>query len=329
MKILVYSSHSFNRPFLEKEAKGKCNLSFTEKHLNEETVSLANGFDVISLFTSDNASLKVLELLKTIGVKYISLQSVGHDHIDLKKATQLGIKVANVPSYSPYSVAEHAVTLLLALNRKLLLSQELAKQNDFRLDNLVGFDLHGKTVGIVGTGKIGSTFAKIMNGFGCKLIGYDIKQNSELIKQTGLSYVTLEELCRYSDVISIHCPLNSSTKYLFNKNIFNSMKKGVFFINTARGAIVNTIDLIKALEEGIVAAAGLDVYENEKEIFFHNHSGSKIKDEVFNVLRTNSKVLITGHQAFLTNEALKDIAETTVSNITEWSQKGFSKNDLN
>jgi D-lactate dehydrogenase len=219
--------------------------------------------------------------------------------------------------------------LLLALNRKLLLSQELAKQNDFRLDNLVGFDLHGKTVGIVGTGKIGAAFGKIMNGFGCKLIGYDIKQNSELIQQTGLSYVTLEELCKYSDVISIHCPLNSSTKHLFNKNIFNSMKKGVFFINTARGGIVNTVDLIKALEEGIVAAAGLDVYENEKAIFFHNHSVSKIKDEVFNLLRTNSNVLITGHQAFLTNEALKGIAETTVSNITEWSQKGFSKNDLN
>lgn len=329
MKTLVYSIHGFDKPFLERAAQGKYALVFTEQPLNKTTANLANGFDAVALFTSDNASAEVLEELSNYGVKFIALRSVGYDHIDLEKAKQLGIKVANVPEYSPYAIAEHAVALIMALNRKILLSQKLMNKNDFRLDQLIGFDLHGKVIGIIGTGKIGAAFAKIMHGFGCKLIAYDIEENQELIHQTNISYTSLSELCKSSDVISVNCPLNTETKYLFNKSAFSQMKKGVVFINTARGGIVNTIDLIEALDIGTVAAAGLDVYENEKPIFFYDHTDSQINDAIFQKLRSYPNVLLTGHQAFLTNEALQGIADTTIANLNGWSNNQISKNELN
>jgi D-lactate dehydrogenase len=234
-----------------------------------------------------------------------------------------------VPTYSPYSIAEHAVALLMALNRKIVLGQQLMRQNDFRLDELVGFDLHDKTIGIVGTGKIGSVFAKIMHGFGCKLLAYDIDVNKELIKEIQIEYVSFENVCKQADVISISCPLNTYTKYMFNKSTFSIMKKGVVLINTARGSIVNTKDLMEALDEGTISFAGLDVYENEKPIFFNNHSNKKIEDELFEKLRSYPNVLITGHQAFLTNEALEGIAAATMNNIDQWSKEGKSINDIN
>lgn len=328
MKTLIYSIHGFDKSFLEKEAEGKHELSYTEERLNASTAQLAKGYEAIAVFSSDIASAEVLEQLHANGIKYIATRSVGYDHIDLEKAKELGIKVANVPSYSPYAIAEHAVTLLMTLNRKIRLGQTLMQQNDFRLDQLVGFDLHGKTVGIVGTGKIGEAFARIMHGFGCKLIAYDIQQNKELIQATGIQYVSLEELCKIADVISVSCPLNKATKYLFNKAIFAQMKKGVVFINTARGGIVNTTDLLDALDSGIIASAGIDVYENEKPIFFNDLTRGMVADELFERLRKHPNVLVTGHQAFLTNEALQGIAGTTVCNLTEWEQEGFSENDL-
>ena len=271
----------------------------------------------------------VLEILKQNGVNFIALRSVGYDHVDLNKAQTLGIKVANIPEYSPYAIAEHAVTLLLALNRKVILANELMKTNDFRLDQLVGFDLQGKTVGIVGTGKIGSAFTKIMHGFGCKLLGYDIAENTDLIAKTNIQYTSLDELCKESDVISICCPLNTETKYMFNKSTFALMKKGVYFINTARGGIVNTVDLIEAIENKTVAAAGLDVYENENGIFFKDLSNKVLVDDLFEKLRSYSNVLITGHQAFLTQEALTSISQITMENLSNWEQFGKSPNDLN
>lgn len=328
MKTLIYSIHDFDKPFLVKAAAGKHELSFTEQHLDESTAHLAKGFQIVSLFTSDKASAEVLTLLHACGVTFIALRSVGYDHVDLAKAKSLGIKVANVPSYSPYSIAEHAVAMLLALNRKLLLGQQLMRKNDFRLDELVGFDLHGKTVGIVGTGKIGSVFAKIMYGFGCKLLAYDIDVNQELIKETQIEYVSLESICAQSDIISINCPLNTLTHYLFNKSTFSIMKTGVVFINTARGGIVNTRDLMEALDNGTISFAGLDVYENEKPIFFHNHSHQKIEDELFEKLRSYPNVLITGHQAFLTHEALNDIGTASINNIDQWIKEGKSSNDI-
>ena len=328
MKILVYSSRRFEKTFLENASLGKHKLEFYVYALSINTVELSKGFDVVSLFTSCDASADVLDKLYQNGVRFIALRSVGYNHIDLEKAKSLGIKVANVPAYSPYAVAEHAVTLLLALNRKIILGQKLMAKNDFSLDQLIGFDLHGKTIGIVGTGKIGSVFAHIMEGFGCKLLGYDVQENAALINQTKIEYKSLEDICKESDVISLHCPLNSKTKCLFDKKLFLLMKKGVYFINTARGGIVNTKDLIEALENKSIAAAGLDVYENEKEIFFRNHLNTIIVDEVFDKLRSLPNVLITGHQAFLTNEALTGIAETTFQNINDWENKGKCENDL-
>jgi D-lactate dehydrogenase len=241
----------------------------------------------------------------------------------------LAIKVANVPEYSPYAIAELAVALLLALNRKLVLGQSLMQTGDYRLDHLVGFDLHGKTIGIVGTGKIGAAFAKIMNGFGCKIIAFDIKENKELMDEITLTYVSLEDLCATADVISVHYLLNAKTNHLFNKSIFALMKKGVIFINTARGGIVNTKDLIEAIENKTIGAAGLDVYEKEKPIFFLDHTDTPINDDLFLKLRSHPNVMITGHQGFLTNEALKGIAHTTIANLNAWDNTGNSVNEVN
>jgi D-lactate dehydrogenase len=328
MKTLVFSSQQYEQHILQHEAVGKLELVFTNQSLSADNAAMVKGFDAVSLFTSDNASADVLRIIHTNGIKYIALRSVGHDHVDMKVAKQLGIKVANVPSYSPHAIAEHAVTLLLTLNRKILLGQQLMKQNNYCLDDLVGFDLYGKTVGIVGTGKTGAAFATIMHGFGCKLLGSDVVQNEALIAQTGIAYHSLEDVCKNADVISIHCPLNIATKHLFNKKLFDIMKKGVFLINTARGSIINTQDLIQALDQGKITAVGLDVYENEKPIFFVNHFEEPIQDDVFNRLKSSPNVLITGHQAFLTNEALKGIAATTIANLSMFSQDGFSRNDL-
>lgn len=329
MKTLVYSIHGFDKPSLEVAAKDKHELHFTEQSLNLNSAELAKEYEAVALFTSDNASSAVLQKLYDNGVKFIALRSVGYDHVDLEKAKQLNIKVANVPAYSPYAIAEHAVALLMALNRKLLLGQQLMQTGDYRLDQLTGFDLHGKNIGIVGTGKIGTAFAKIMYGFGCNLLGYDVEVNHQLIKDTKIKYTSLEDLCKQSDVISVSCPLNAATKYMFNKTIFGQMKKGVVFINTARGGIVNTIDLIEALDKGMVAAAGLDVYEYEKPIFFYDHTNKTINDKLFQKLRACQNVLITGHQAFLTNEALQGIANTTIANLDVWAHNGISENEVN
>jgi D-lactate dehydrogenase len=328
MKILVYNAHRFEKTFLEAAAAGQHELDYVVYPLDEHTAKDSKGFEAIMIFTSCNASAKVLDLLQANGVRFIALRCTGHDNIDLISAKKLGIKVANVPSYSPYAIAEHAVALLMALNRKIVLGQQLMKKNDFSLDELIGFDLHGKTVGIVGTGRIGSAFAHIMKGFGCHLLAYDLAENKDLVAQTGIQYVSLEEVCRQSDVISIHCPLTNENKNVFDQRLFSVMKKGVFFINTARGSLVNTKDLAEALANGIIGGAGLDVYEKERDIFFRNHLNTVIVDDLFHKLRSFSNVLITGHQAFLTKEALTNIAETTLHTMDSWQKTGKADYDL-
>ncbi len=328
MKVLVYSTFGFIRRFLEQANQGKHELIFIEDRLNKETAILSKSFEGISVFSLDKADEQVLKILNQFGVKFISTRSVGYDHIDIKKANELGIKVANVPAYSPYAIAEHTVALLLALNRKIVQGQKLLHQNDFRLDNLIGYDLHGKTVGIIGTGNIGSAFARIMNGFGCRLLAYDIEPNEILQNEISLTYTSLEDVCKHSDIVSISCPLNENTQYMLNKEIFSIMKKGAVLLNTARGGIVNTLDLIAALDEGIISAAGLDVYEYEAEFFFYDHSKTGIDDDLFLKLRSYPNVLITGHQGFLTYEALNGISKTTIANIDQWEAQGYSENDI-
>ena len=328
MKITIFSTHEFEKPYLLKAAQNKYQLNFVTENLNEKTVNLAQGSEAVALFTADDASATVVESLHNFGVKHIALRSVGFDHVDLKKCHELGIKVANVPEYSPFSVAEHAMTLALCLNRKIKLGQKLAANGDFRLDQLVGFDMNQKTIGIIGTGKIGATFAKIASGFGSELIAYDVKENDALKKEMKIRYVTLDELCAKSDIISLHCPLNSSTKHLLNREKFSLMKREAIIINTARGPVINTKDLLEALDQNRIGAAGLDVYEFEKGLFFNDHSSSGIRDETFRSLQERPNVLITGHQGFLTMEALTNIAETTIYNLDCWDRKQSSKNEL-
>jgi D-lactate dehydrogenase len=328
MKTLVYSSHPFEKSFLENAAQPTIDLTFTDLVLNLTSVKLSKGFEAVVLFTADLATAEIIEQLHKNGIKYIALRSAGYDHVDLKKTTELGIKVANVPNYSPFSIAEHSVLLLLSLVRKLTKGQALMKKNDFRLDELIGFDLNGKTIGIIGTGAIGSAFARIMHGFGCRLIACDPIENKALVAQTKIQYTTFENVCKKADVISLHCPLNAETKYLFKQTAFEKMKKGMIMLNTARGGMINTKDLIKALNDGTIAGAGLDVYEHEKGMFFENHENSMISDPLFETLRKHPNVLITGHQAFLTQEALRGIATTTIGNLVDWSNNRTAKNEL-
>ena len=328
MKIFVYSTHRFEKPFLLKEANHQHELIFSAYSLQLHTAKLAKGCNAIVAFTYDDLSAEVLDELYLNGIRYIALRSVGYDHINLSKAKELGIKVANVPNYSPHATAEHAVTLLLAVNRKLVLGQKLMQLNNFSLDDLIGFDLHQKTIGIVGTGNIGSVFATIMKGFGCKLLGCDPVENKELQLKTDIIYTSIEEICQQADVISIHCPLQPATHYMFNSKLFNIMKKGMLLINTARGSIIKTSDLLVALENQTIAGAGLDVYEKELDIFFRNHLNNVIIDPEFDALRNHKNVIITGHQAFLTREALTEIAKTTFFNIDKWEKGEATKNEL-
>jgi D-lactate dehydrogenase len=328
MKTFVYSSHGFDQPFMEKAAQRVGHeLFFTASRLTAETIELSKGCDALALFSSDDASDINLYKLYHQGIRFLTLRSVGFDHVDLNAAKELGIKVANVPAYSPYAIAEHGVALLLALNRKLYQAQLLLQLQDFRLDSLVGFDLHGKTIGVVGTGKIGIAFAQIMKGFGCKLVAFDPLPHP-MAYTLGMIYVTLDELLEKSDVVSVNCPLNVHTKYMLDSDQFARMKKGAIFMNTSRGGVVNTTALIEFIENGHLGGACLDVYENEKGLFFFDYRDKIIKDDMFSRLRSLPNVLITGHQAFLTNEALQGITDTTMDNLTAYEKSGCSPNDL-
>ncbi len=328
MKVLVYSSKEFEIPFLEKANNKKHQLTFIEDALSSKTAMKAVGYHAVSIFSADEACFITIEKLKDFGVKYIALRSVGHDNVSLRSALRLNIRVANVPAYSPYAIAEHAVTLLLALNRKLIESNQRVSRYNFNLDNLVGFDLNEKTVGIIGTGKIGSVMSKIMHGFGCKLLGYDIEENNDLTELYNLHYTSLQDLCEKSDIISLHVPLNTETHQLINEDLISEMKNDVIIINTARGLVINTEHIIDGLRHGKIGALGIDVYENEKGIFFKDHSQDIPNDDFLIKLNAFPNVLITGHHAFLTEEALTNIAETTIYNLDCWSSGEETENEL-
>jgi len=328
MKVLVYSAKDFEIPYLVQANKRKHNLTFIKDSLSSRTTRKAVGYDAISVFSADEADFITIEKLKDFGVKYITLRSVGHDNVNLRTAKRLNIRVANVPAYSPYAIAEHAVALLLALNRKLIESNFRVSHYNFNLDNLVGFDLHEKTVGIVGTGKIGTVMSKIMHGFGCKLLGFDLEENKDLINTYNMQYTTLENLCNKADIISLHVPLNTETYQLINEELIYEMKDSVILINTARGSIINTKDVIKGIKKGKIGALGIDVYENEKGIFFKDRSQNVPDDDLLLKLNAMPNVLITGHHAFLTEEALTNIADTTIYNLDCWESGQETENEL-
>jgi D-lactate dehydrogenase len=329
MKVAIFDIHKFERPIFEElRPRNELEIQYFDFRLTEETAHLVSGCGVVCAFAHDKLNAKVLKILQSRGVKLIALRSAGFNHVDLVAARSFGLTVVRVPNYSPYSVAEHAVALLLALNRNICRASARVRDLNFSLDGLVGFDLHGKVVGVIGTGRIGTVFARIMAGFGCKILAFDLQPDPALASSIGFSYVPLDELYAQSAIISLHVPLNSSSKHLVSEGAFKKMQQGVMLLNTSRGALIDTPALIAALKTGHVGAAGLDVYEEEENIFFQDLSGSVLQDDVLARLMTFPNVLITAHQGFLTNEALRNIAQTTLENIRDFSLGVHLKNEV-
>jgi len=328
IKIAFFDSKAYMKDAFEKVNKeGGFNfkIEWFKERLNKSTASLASGFKVVCCFVNDNVDAETIERIAEGEVKLIALRCAGYDNVDLEAAKKHEISITRVPAYSPYAVAEFAVTLMLALNRRIHKAYDRVKEFNFSLNGLVGFDMHGKTVGLLGTGQIGGCAANILIGFGCKVLAYDIKEDPEM-KKKGVEYVSKEELYAKCDIITVHLPLLKSTEHLVNADAFKQMKKGVILINTSRGAIVDSKALLDALEQGIVGAAGLDVYEGEKAYFFENKSGDTIKDQTLTRLVAAHNVIVTSHQAFLTHEALFNIATSTLESVKEFANGSTLKN---
>ncbi len=328
MKVLIYSAKPFEIPFLKSALKGSLEFEFTSERLNSKTAMKSVGFKAISIFSADDASPIVLEKLRDFGVKYITLRSAGHDNVNVKIAESYGIKVANVPEYSPNAIAEHAIALLMGINRKLVLANRQVMKNNFSLDNLLGFDLNQKTIGILGTGKIGSIIVKILNGFNCNILANDVSRNEQLIDQFGVKYVSKETICKEADIVIISLPLTTETYYLIDESFLQKMKKNAILVNIARGAIVKTVAILKTLDSNGLAGYATDVYERESGVFFFDHSSEEILDKELERLVNHPKVLLTPHQAFATKEALTNIAETTVYNLNCWEEGITPLNEL-
>ncbi len=321
--IAFFDTKSYDRESFLKYADDELNIRFFENKLNEDTVSMAACCDAVCVFVNDNINKRVIEKLENYGVKIIALRCAGYNNVDLKFARNR-IKVVRVPAYSPYAVAEHTMGMILMLNRKLHRAYIRTRDHNFSLDSLTGFDLKGKTVGIIGTGKIGQVFAQICKGFGMNILGFDPYENNAFCGK----YVSLEELLLQSDIISLHCPLTNENKYLINENTIKKMKKGTYIINTSRGKLVDTQALITGLKNGQIGAAGLDVYEEETDLFFEDFSDEIIRDDTLSSLISMPNVIVTSHQAFLTKEALSSIAETTVKNLKDFFKTGKSENEI-
>jgi D-lactate dehydrogenase len=318
MKVAFFSAKKYDRlSFQAVNALHGHELIFLEASLNHQTAVLARGCGAVCAFVNDRLDAPALDVLAEMGVRVVALRSAGFNNVDLRRADELGVVVARVPEYSPYAVAEHAVGLILALDRKLPRAYARVRDGNFALDGLGGFDVHGRTIGIVGTGKIGGTFARIMSGFGCRLLAVDRRQNSDCLA-LGVEYVELPTLLAESDIISLHAPLTPETLHLIDKRAIQAMKRGVMIINTGRGGLVDTQAVIDALKTGQIGFLGLDVYEEEEALFFEDRSGQIIQDDVFVRLLSFPNVIVTAHQAFFTDEALGNIAATTLSNLTKF-----------
>jgi D-lactate dehydrogenase len=327
MKVAVFNARAVDRQFLTPANKPGHELQFFEPPLNDATVGLAAGFDVVCVFVHDHVNAAVTEKLHSLGVRLIALRCAGYNNVDLASAKKYGIPVVRVPAYSPHAVAEHTIALMLALDRKLHRAYNRVREGNFSLEGLLGFDMRGKTVGIIGTGKIGTVVARILRGFHCKLLALD-PFPSDYCRSLGLEYLTLDELLPRSDIITLHCPLTPENKHIINVRALEKMKDGVMLINTSRGALLDTVAVIEALKSGKVGYLGLDVYEEEEKIFFEDRSSLIIPDDVFARLLTFPNVIITGHQAFFTREALENIAATTIDNITKFEHGEALENQV-
>jgi len=328
MKVAVFSTRPYDRRYFEAANETLDHeLTFFEARLTRSTVPLAQGFPCVCVFVNDEVDAHVLLQLQRGGTELIALRSAGYNHVDLEAAQQLGFKVVRVPAYSPHAVAEHTIALLMALNRKTHRAYNRVREGNFSLDGLLGFDLVGLTAGIVGTGKIGEATSRIFNGFGCELLGYDLRPNPEC-ETLGMRYVSLDELFRTADIISLHCPLTPDTHHLINSASISKMKRGVTILNTSRGALIDAQAVLVGLKAGQIGHLGLDVYEEEADLFFEDLSNQIIQDDVFARLLTFPNVVITGHQGFFTERALANIAQTTLQNIQDVETKGASENEI-
>ncbi len=327
MDVLVYSARLYDEAFLDSANAGRHTLTFTRASLDAQTAPLAREFPAICIFVDDKATAEVIARLATGRTRLITLRSTGFNNVDLAAAARHGLDVRRVSRYSPYSVAEHAVALIQTLNRKTHRAYNRTREYNFLLDGLMGFDLHGKTVGIVGTGKIGEVLARIMTGFGCQVIAYDIAENPSCLA-LGVQYLPLEELLAQADIVSLHVPLFPETYHMINRETLAKTKRGQIIINTSRGGLIDTMALVEALRSGQIGAAGLDVYEEEDGLYYRDLSSDLVRDEVFSLLISFPNVIVTGHQAFFTREALQTIAATTIQNITDFEEGRASENVL-
>jgi D-lactate dehydrogenase len=324
MKIAFFSTQPYDREYFARFNKHHT-LTFFETQLNEQTVNVIQDCDAVCCFVNDRLHASVIKSLAAIGIKIIALRCAGFNNVDLVAAKEHEVAVVRVPAYSPHAVAEHAVALILTLNRKTHKAYNRVREGNFSLQRLTGFDLNGKSVGVIGTGKIGSCFAQIMQGFGCRVLAFDIAPDPDLEKK-GVKFLPLTDLFRQSDIVSLHCPLTEETKHLVNKTSLEMMKDGVMLINTSRGGLVDTKATITALKQGKIGYLGIDVYEQEEKLFFYDLSENIIEDEMIMRLMSFPNVLVTAHQGFLTNEALAQIALVTLQNLEDFENKKVLEN---
>jgi D-lactate dehydrogenase len=322
MRVAVFSTKPYDKHFLDQANLGSAHqLAYLDARLSANTTTLAGDAEAVCAFVNDEIDGPCLEALTRRGVRLIVLRSAGFNNVDIAKAEDLDITVARVPAYSPHAVAEHAVALVLTLNRKIHRAYNRVREGNFALEGLLGFDLCGKTVGVVGTGKIGQVAVKIFGGFGCRVLAHD-PYPDPACEELGAQYVSKDELLATSDIVSLHCPLTPETHHFIDAEAVQGLKRGVVLVNTSRGAVIDTRAAIAGLKSGMIGGLALDVYEGESEFFFGDHSGDVIRDDVFARLLTFPNVLITGHQAFFTAEALTSIAQVTIENLTSFEKTG-------
>jgi len=331
MKVAVFSTEPYDREFLDAantSAQANHELVYFETLLEPKTASLAKGCPVVCVFVNDDVKSETLEILANQGTKLIALRCTGFNNVDLAKAAELGMKVVRVTVYSPYSVAEFVVGMIQLLNRKLHKAYNRVRDDNFSLNGLMGFDLYGSTVGIIGTGKIGRILGEIMHGFGCHLLGYDLYPNSQFEAIGDARYVDLPELLAKSDIISLHCPLTPENYHLINADTIAQMKPGMMLINTSRGKLIDTKAAIEGIKSGQIGSLGIDVYEQEENLFFRDLSDTIIKDDTIQLLQSFPNVLITSHQGFFTHNAISQIANTTIKSISDFEQGNPLKDEV-
>ena len=329
MKIALFDVKPYDREFFEKwNKKYNASITYFEERLSVNNAVLTKYYDVVCVFVNDDVNEKVLSILSKNGIRLLALRSAGYNNVDFKAAKKYGIRVVRVPAYSPYAVAEHALALIMTLNRKIHKAYSRTRDGNFTLNGLLGTDLHGKTAGIIGTGRIAKILIGILKGLGMNVLGYDKFPDEKAAKEMGFTYTNLDELYEKSDIISLHCPLTPETEYLINYKSISKMKDGVMIINTGRGKLIDTSMLIEGLKDQKIGSAGLDVYEEEESYFFEDDSSSILQDDVLARLLTFNNVIVTSHQAFFTKEALDGIAETTFNNILEFHNKETLSNEV-